>query len=99
MSRLPRWAPGILTAVLTMLLPMTAVVVADEQPDARAALWKKLEPFAQPPAEFVGKLGPYRSPLKFADGSVAKTPADWNRRRAEIRQTWHKRLGPWPALV
>ena len=68
-------------------------------PDSREALWKKLEPFAQPPTEFAGKFGPYRSPLKFADGSLAKTPADWARRRDEILKTWHKRLGPWPPLV
>ena len=58
-----------------------------------------IEPFAQPPAEFAGKLGPYRSPLKFADGSVAKTPADWAKRREEIHKTWTKRLGAWPPLV
>jgi dienelactone hydrolase len=58
-----------------------------------------LEPFAKPPEEFAGKLGSYRSPLTFADGSTAKTPADWARRRDEILKTWHKRLGPWPPLV
>lgn len=62
-------------------------------------LWKKLEPFAQPPAEFADKFGPYRSPLKFADGSSAKSPADWARRREEILALWHKRLGAWPPLV
>ena len=72
--------------------------IAGEQP-TREALWKKLEPFAQPPAEFADKLGPYRSPLKFADGSVARTPADWTKRRAEIASTWTKRLGAWPKLV
>src|SRR5262249_50752823 len=62
-------------------------------------LWKKLEPFAKPPAEFAGKFGTYRSPLQFADGTVAKTAADWARRREEILKIWHKRLGPWPPLV
>jgi hypothetical protein len=70
-----------------------------EEPAGREALWKKLEPFAQPPEEFAGKFGLYRSPLKFADNSLAKTPADWARRREEIQKTWHKRLGAWPALV
>jgi dienelactone hydrolase len=58
-----------------------------------------LEPFAQPPEEFAGKLGAYRSPLKFADGTVVKSAADWARRRDEILKTWNKRLGPWPPLV
>src|SRR5262249_57897517 len=70
-----------------------------DRPPSRESLWKKLEPFAQPPKEHAGKFGPYRSPLKFADGSVARTAADWARRRQEILKTWHKRLGPWPALV
>ena len=72
---------------------------AAQQPTSAEAVWKKLEPFAQPPEEFAGKLGTYRSPLKFADGSVVKSKADWPRRREEILTTWHKRLGPWPALV
>jgi hypothetical protein len=62
-------------------------------------LWKKLEPFTRPPAEFEGKFGSYRSPLKFANDAIAKTPADWAQRRAEILKTWHKRLGEWPPLV
>ena len=84
--------------LLAGLLPLTATLPAGE-PDRSAALWKKLEPFAQPPEEFAGKLGSYRSPLKFADGSTAKTPADWARRREEIRKTWHQRLGAWPARI
>jgi hypothetical protein len=76
-----------------------AAAVDAQQPTRAEALWKKLEPFAQPPAEFAGKLGTYRSPLKFADGSVVKSAADWPRRREEIRTTWHKRLGAWPPLV
>src|SRR5262249_21664620 len=65
----------------------------------REALWRELEPFTEPPAEFAGQFGPFRSPLKFADGAIAKTPADWGRRRKEILETWHRRLGPWPPLV
>jgi len=81
------------------LIPLTLASVAAQQPASSDALWKKLEPFAKPPEEFAGKLGSYRSPLKFDDGTLAKTPADWTRRRAEIAKTWHKRLGTWPPLV
>ena len=66
---------------------------ADEPVDRRRTLAHQLSPFYQPPAEFAGQLGSYRSPLKFADGSIAKTPADWAKRRAEILKTWHERLG------
>jgi hypothetical protein len=52
-----------------------------------------------PPEEWRGKLGRYRSPLIFNDGSRAKTPADWTRRRTEIRSDWMKLMGAWPALI
>ncbi|MBI1899531.1 MAG: sialidase [Planctomycetia bacterium] len=74
-----------------------ASAAADES--ARKALWQKLEKHFHPPAEFAGDFGKYRSPLKFADGTAAKTKDDWSRRRNEILETWHKRLGPWPPLV
>lgn len=59
----------------------------------------QLAPYFEPPAEFVGNFGAFRSPLKFADGREVKTPADWAKRREEIRQRWHEVLGPWPALL
>ena len=52
-----------------------------------------------PPGEWRGELGRYRSPLIFNDGSRAKTPADWTRRRTEIRSDWMKLMGAWPALI
>lgn len=79
-----------------MIVPTS---VSANEPAAREILWQQLEKYTQPPAEFAGQFGLYRSPLKFADGSVAKTPEDWARRRKEILETWHKRLGPWPPLV
>lgn len=70
----------------------------DDSP-ARLALWQRLEKYTWPPEEFVEQFGSYRSPLKFSDGSVVKSPEDWQRRRKEILETWHKRLGLWPPLV
>jgi dienelactone hydrolase len=75
------------------------IAIPAQQPASSEALWKKLEPFAKPPEQFAGKFGNYRSPLKFADGSMVKTPADWVKRRDEISKTWRKRLGAWPPLV
>jgi len=69
------------------------------EPPAGDALWRRLEKHFQPPAEMAGKLGPYRSPLQFADGTAVKSPDDWSRRRREILAAWQKRLGPWPPLV
>src|SRR5439155_10433156 len=85
--------------LLFAFVAAAAATVDAQQPPRADALWKKLEPFAQAPEEFAGKFGAYRSPLKFADGSVVKSKADWPRRRNEILTTWHKRLGPWPPLV
>ena len=53
--------------------------------------------YDHPPAEFSGQLGAYRSPLKFADGTLARSPAEWAKRRTQILETWHRRLlAAWP---
>ncbi|MSR58512.1 MAG: hypothetical protein EXS05_12800 [Planctomycetaceae bacterium] len=71
---------------------------ADESPTGQV-LWAQLEKLTQPPAEFAGQFGPYRSPLQFADGTLARTREDWARRRNEILETWQRRLGDWPPLI
>jgi dienelactone hydrolase len=87
-------------ALLLTGFALVIVTARADEPGPAEALWRKIQPFAQPPAEFTGKFGSYKPPLEFADASVAKTPADWTKRRAEILQTWHERLGgPWPPLV
>jgi len=68
-------------------------------PPGHETVLQRLEKYFQPPAEYTGKFGPYRSPLRFADGRLVKSPQDWQRRRQEILATWHRRLGPWPPLV
>jgi hypothetical protein len=85
-----------LTRLLLGVVFLSAVAWAD-QPGAQ--LGEKLAPFYSPPAEFAGKLGDYKSPLVFADGTPVKAKGDWQRRRKEILDTWHQRLGPWPPLV
>jgi len=72
-----------------------ALVSAADRESSQA----KLAPYFTPPAEFAGQFGPYRSPLKFADGTMVRSAADWSRRREEILEQWHRRLGPWPPLV
>jgi len=100
LSQIRLFAEGLYRYVLLgACLAIMSTASGADQPERSESLWKKLEPFAQPPAEFAGKLGPYRSPLTFADGTLAKTPADWAKRRDEIKTTWHKRLGAWPPLV
>src|SRR5947199_9474097 len=66
---------------------------------APGGAWGKLAPYFSPPAEFAGKFGDYRSPLKFEDGAQAKDAKDWARRRAEILHKWLEVMGPWPPLI
>jgi hypothetical protein len=61
--------------------------------------WGNVEPFFQPPAEFTGTRGAFRSPLQFNDGSTVKSAAEWPRRRAEILQQWNELMGAWPKVI
>ncbi len=63
------------------------------------AVWKGLAPFFQPPPEFAGKVGTFRSPLQFNDGSSVNTAGGWPRRRAEILRDWQALMGPWPRII
>ena len=67
--------------------------------DATLVTWAEMAPLFRPPAEFQGKLGSYRSPLTFDDGSPVRTAAEWPRRRAEILAAWHRLMGAWPPLL
>ena len=69
------------------------------RPAAAAPLPAELAPLFEPPNEYANQFGAFRSPLKFADGREVKTPADWAKRREEIRRRWHEVMGPWPALL
>ena len=59
----------------------------------------ELAEFFAPPKQYQSDFAKFRSPFVFADGRLVRTPADWQRRRAEILSTWHKIMGPWPALI
>lgn len=84
--------------LLSLLLVLTPVPVRAADTDAEA-LRKRLAPYFRPPAEWAGKGGSYRSPLRFDDGSPVKDAADWARRRKEILRYWHSAMGPWPDLI
>jgi hypothetical protein len=61
--------------------------------------WEKIALFFEPPKEWRGQYGDYRSPLIFKDGSKVETAADWTRRRKEISGDWMSLMGPWPKLI
>ena len=78
--------------------PSTAAGAQSPVPEARprAGLDRR---YFQPPPEFADDFGHHRSPLRFRDGTPVKTPADWQRRRGEILDTWQSLMGPWPPLI
>jgi len=78
---------------LSLLLVVVGVSGAAEP------LPKPLASYFTPPAEFAGQTGDYKSPLRFADGTEAKTADDWKRRRQEILKEWHGLMGPWPEAI
>lgn len=79
--------------------------IAEDMP--RRAKWvqanmpppKSLATFFSPPRHYHGQFGQYRSPLKSADGSEVTSTDAWPTRRAEILQSWHEIMGPWPELI
>ena len=62
-------------------------------------IWQRLKPYFNPPPKYEGDFGKYRTPLKFYDGRLVKTLADWKRRRKEIIDRWQQMMGPWPEMV
>src|SRR5579864_7044994 len=91
--------PALWAGLLTTFVASGHAGLLAEDPVSREAMWRQIEKYFQPPAEFVGQFGSYKSPLTFADGMPVKTADDWARRRKEILATWHRRLGPWPPLL
>ncbi len=81
---------------LTLFLILSGDSTSGAEPSTS---WTVLAPFFQPPAEFVGQFGGYRSSLLFADGSRVRTAQDWLQRREEIRQQWMELMGPWPPVI
>ena len=61
--------------------------------------WDTIAPYFEPPEEFAGEMGDYRSPLIFKDGSKVENAEDWQARREEILSEWTDLMGHWPALI
>lgn len=76
---------------------LAALTLAGE-PDSKA-IPDTLKAAFTPPADLAEDLGDYKSPLRFDDGRPVRTAADWQKRRQEIRATWHKFMGEWPPVL
>jgi hypothetical protein len=81
--------------LLTALAALSGVALGQDA----AIPWREIEPFFEPPSEYKGKFGDFRSVMKFDDGSIVHTADDWRRRREEILKYWQGALGRWPALL
>lgn len=86
---------SLIRVVCLALAPVAIAAAAEPVP----ALPQEIKPLFQPPAEYANQYGSFRSPLKFSDGREVKTPEDWAKRRAEIRQHWFEVMGAWPPLL
>src|SRR5262245_9461200 len=80
-------------------IALASLLFASEKPLTAEEIARKLEPHFRPPEKLANDLGKYRSPLRFDDDKVVKTPADWKKRRAEILKYWHGAMGPWPEVI
>ncbi len=101
LHRLGRMVPKAAMSVLWIAFAGAVgspVVAQCADPDVEA-VWQRIAPFFKPTAKFAGDFGRYKSPLIFDDGRRVKSAADWRKRRGEILQTWHGRMGRWPALI
>jgi len=88
-----------LMSLVVAAAPLFSAPPEEPKAEVPALTWNDVLPFMTPPDEFTGKLGAYRSVMKFDDGSQVKSPADWPRLRAEILKYWHSVMGGWPALI
>src|SRR5438552_2092793 len=67
-------------ALLLLAVPLSPVFGSSQAWGQDSPLpWSKMEKFFAPPEEYKGKLGDYRSLMKFDDGTPVKTPQDWTR--------------------
>src|SRR5450759_4564419 len=84
--------------ILGVSVNMKSQTLSNKNADAQT-LWGKISPFFSPPAEFKDKYGDYRSPLKFYNGQMVKSPEDWKKRREEILDRWNEMMGVWPPFI
>src|SRR5687768_14539388 len=64
-----------------------------------AELPQSIAPLFQPPAHLQNQFSNYSSLLTFTNGARVQSPADWQKRREEIRTLWQNEIGQWPPLI
>src|SRR5687768_3813136 len=94
--------PTLLLSARTIALVLLCVPVlhaAEPAPIPSRPTPAEISGLFTPPPEFAGQSGKYNSLLTFRDGTKVRTPADWQKRRAEIRAEWERVIGTWPPLL
>ena len=94
--------PSFALALALVVLLSGAAPAQESRPipiDEGGAQPSKMDAAFSPPEKWRGRLGNFRSPLEFLDGSRVKTPEDWGRRRSELFDQWENHLGKWPPLI
>lgn len=81
------------------ILCVLSLLQAVNQSDSAPGIPVIIRPSFAPPPQSANDFGDYRSPLIFDDGTRVKTPADWQKRRKEILETWRGLTGYWPPLI
>ncbi|MEX0882515.1 MAG: hypothetical protein WDZ72_03485, partial [Cyclobacteriaceae bacterium] len=61
--------------------------------------WDLLAPYFSIPYEYENLQGSHRDPFIFEDSTLVIDVADWERRRSEILEKWHKKMGKWPFFI
>jgi hypothetical protein len=86
---------------LLLVVPLAALAPGGSHPRLAGAVDPPVDisSYFRPPPQYANDLGTYRSPLTFDDGTPVRTPADWAKRRDEIKRYWHAAMGPWPAPI
>lgn len=81
------------------LTAIVALIVLSPASGIASTSGERVAPFFNPPADLASERAPLRNLLRFEDGRLARSAADWIRRRSEIKDHWTGALGKWPALL
>ena len=84
---------------LFWIIFVSLIACGPKQIKPAALLWQNISPYFIPPAQYENDYGDYRSPLLFYDGRKVNSPAEWQKRRKEIKDRWNEMLGQWPPLL
>ena len=87
-----------------IVIALALATIQDAQAQRREvthdrATFEFLQQFSQPPTEFRGKFGTYRSPLLRDDGTKVASLAEWKVQRANLLKEWMQLLGTWPKVI